>query len=1127
MNVKKAAYVSGNDDYLTIESIDTLPPFFMNIVSNGDNWIFAGSNATLTAGRQNPDHALFPYETADKLLKHPLSAGSSTWIHVEQGGQSILWEPWIDQNPNRPLRRSLHKHIHGSALCYEEQHDTCNLNYKWEWTTSEKHGIVRLSTLENTGVEPVRVRLLDGLNRLLPAGVDQMLFQNYSYLAQGYMRHERLSDHPMGIYTLNAPISDRAEPSEQLRVSYAACLGETPKALLLSTRQIEAFRQGKAIENEHEIRGEFGAFLAEFEFELAPGEKKEWVFVSDTHLDHSAIIERKNALEDKEALLQEVLSSVANEQQGLELRIAQADGLQLTQDKTACIHHFANVLYNCMRGGTFTDGYHFPSRDFKIFLQENNTDLETKYAASIDQMSNEITLSDLYLFADNANDEQLTRLVYQYLPITFSRRHGDPSRPWNRFDIKIKNDQGQPVYAYQGNWRDIFQNWESLSQSFPQYITHMITLFLNASTADGYNPYRVTRNGIDWETPEPDDPWSNIGYWGDHQIIYLLRLLETAEQFYPGSLSEKLNNTIYAYADVPYRIASFEKICDNPRDTIAFATEAHDQLMNQADKLGADGKLIKDASGQVLQVSLIEKLLIPLLAKLTNFVPGGGIWLNTQRPEWNDANNALAGYGLSMVTTYYIRRYLEFLRGVLTTDKALDSLHLTAPVGTLIHELHQIFASQSTSRTLEEATAKYEMIAALGKAGETHRVAIYAKSFDQTVSVSTAEVLAFIDDVLPHIDATIAANKRADGLYHSYNLLSLQGESAQVEYLYPMLEGQVAVLSSGLLNGKEVADLYKTMRDSALFREDLATYLLYPNREITPFLEKNVLSSSLKENALVQKLIADGDVSIVVVDESGDLHFNGDVSNAADLQVRLEELPSSIAKEIIEEGSSVLLEAWEATFNHHAFTGRSGTFFAFEGLGSVYWHMVSKLLLAVQENAHSDANASERPELLEAYDHVRNGLGFTKTPEIYGAYPTDPYSHSPSHVGAQQPGMTGQVKEEVLTRRGELGASISNGCLTFTPSLVHKREFLEEKALFSYYDQHNTRSEAEVPAGGIAFTVAQVPVVYMPASENAIEVTLQDGETEEHTGHTLSEEQSANLFNREGLITKLTVKFTG
>ena len=44
----------------------------------------------------------------------------------------------------------------------------------------------------------------------------------------------------------------------------------------------------------------------------------------------------------------------------------------------------------------------------------------------------------------------------------------------------------------------------------------MICKFLNATTADGYNPYRLTSLGIDWEAPNPDDPWSNIGYWGDH-----------------------------------------------------------------------------------------------------------------------------------------------------------------------------------------------------------------------------------------------------------------------------------------------------------------------------------------------------------------------------------------------------------------------------------------------------------------------------------------------------------------------------------------------------------------------------------------------------------------------------------
>jgi hypothetical protein len=45
------------------------------------------------------------------------------------------------------------------------------------------------------------------------------------------------------------------------------------------------------------------------------------------------------------------------------------------------------------------------------------------------------------------------------------------------------------------------------------------------------------------------------------------------------------------------------------------------------------------------QSSLAEKLLTLLLAKLVNFVPEGGIWMNTQRPEWNDANNALVGKG--------------------------------------------------------------------------------------------------------------------------------------------------------------------------------------------------------------------------------------------------------------------------------------------------------------------------------------------------------------------------------------------------------------------------------------------------------------------------------------------------
>ena len=51
-----------------------------------------------------------------------------------------------------------------------------------------------------------------------------------------------------------------------------------------------------------------------------------------------------------------------------------------------------------------------------------------------------------------------------------------------------------------------------------------------------------------------------------------------------------------------------------------------------------------------------------MLVKFSNFVPEAGIWMNTQRPEWNDANNALVGNGSSMVTLYYLRRYITFMQ---------------------------------------------------------------------------------------------------------------------------------------------------------------------------------------------------------------------------------------------------------------------------------------------------------------------------------------------------------------------------------------------------------------------------------------------------------------------------------
>jgi hypothetical protein len=1045
------------EPHVCIRNVDRLEPFLLNIVSASDCWLFVGSNSPFTAGRIDPDTALFPYQTVDKILRHADTAGALTVLLVQRGDTWALWEPWRPSGLAYRSERHLYKHIYGTSVVFEEINHDLGLRFRWSLSTGEPFGLIRHCHLENTGPTPVAVRYLDGFHQLIAPGVTQETFARFSYLAAGYMRHERHG--ALGIFTLNGPIVDHPEPAESLRAAAAWSVGHAAPVVLLSTRQLEIFRQGSAVQPESEIRGDFGAYLVAAATTLAPGQPHTWYTVADTRLDHAAL-HRLRVLPDHAALER----SVAGNRAAVRRRIAAADGLQHTGDPAASVHHFANVLFNCLRGGTFEDSYRFPSADFADYVHRHHQ------ALRVPTLPATLTRAELLAAID---EPQLTRLARAYLPLTFSRRHGDPSRPWNRFEIRGNE------FNYQGNWRDIFQNWESLAQSYPGWLDAMIAVFLNASTADGYNPYRITRNGIDWETPEPGNPWSHLGYWGDHQIIYLLRLLESQERFFPGSLANQLASPSYASARVPYEIAGFDQLLADPRHTITFNRSLHDQLLARAQEHGADSKLVTDANGDVLLVSLAEKLLVPALVKLSNLIPGSGIWLNTQRPEWNDANNALAGWGLSMVTVCHLRRYLAFCEKLFAGN---GTVPLTAPVAAFLDQLTGILRHPDFRK--------------LGQAGATHRRAVYAQEFGPRRDIPLAAVREFIAVAQSVIETTIRANRRADGLYHSYNLLHVTGHQAQVTHLYPMLEGQVAVLSSGLLHRDEALDVVRALRASPLYRPDQHSYLLYPDRELPAFLDRNTLPGPPPL----------ADRSLFTPDDRGRWHFQADLRNAGDVARQLDRLsvdPSTRA---------AVLELWETIFRHHEFTGRSGTFFMFEGLGSIYWHMIAKLLLAVQENA-----------LPEAYAEIRNGLGFRKTPAVYGAFPTDPYSHTPAHRGAQQPGMTGQVKEEILTRWGELGVEVVAGCLRFAPRLLTPSEFCREPYQFAYLDLRGHEQTWDLPSQSLAFTFCQVPVCYRLAKTPNITIERGDGRRDSLASATLNRELSLGIFHRTGVIARLLV----
>ena len=1108
--------VVAGESFVGIADVNAMPPFLMSIVSDGNVWTFLGSNGAFTAGRGDADHALFPYRTADKILAQPCGTGSRTHLLVERDGALALWEPWLGDAGLYRLRRHLFKSQFGTSAVFEEVNEDLNLRFTWTLTSSDKFGLVRSCELHNLGAQPVRVRYLDGFHQLLPAGVGQDLFERYSYLAAAYMRHECAGG--LGLYTLNSGITDRAEPCEMLRVAAAWSLGHPNPVVLLSDRQVAAFRRGQSVTPETEVRGVFGAHLICDTVEVPAGGSHGWLTVADTGLDHAALARLRRQLAAPAALAAAVRADVIATRDALRARIAAADGLQQTADP-ASPHHFANVLFNCMRGGTLPDGYRFPAADLAAFLSARNQQVHARHAAWLKSLPPQLELAGAHAAAEATGDAHLVRLVREYLPITFSRRHGDPSRPWNRFSIRTRDEAGRTIYDYQGNWRDIFQNWESLAQSYPLCLESMVAVFLNASTADGYNPYRITRSGIDWEVEDPHDPWSHIGYWGDHQIIYLLRLLESLEDYAPGQLARELNQRRYAYARVPYVIKPFAELLQHPRHGIRFDADLHRELTKRTAELGNDAKLLADGRGEVRLVSLGEKLLVPLLAKLSNLVPGGGIWLNTQRPEWNDANNALAGWGLSVVTVGYLRRYLGFLDRLLADAK--EPVSLSAAVETFGREVTQALAGFTTG----DDGARLQLLSALGRAGENHRAAVYQGNLGEPRPVPLAEIRRWLAAATHAVDETLKANRRADGTFHSYNLLEVADSRARVRHLNLMLEGQVAVLSSGLLSPAESLALFRALRQSDLFRADQHSYLLYPDRVVTPFLERNELPTDWQAKVpAIAALVKQGDRSLITVDANGAAHFSGDLTNAATLEARLARMPAGAFPE---NERSALLAIWEAVFQHHEFTGRSGAMFAFEGLGSIYWHMIAKLLLAAEECHHAAVAGGAPTDVItglhEVYYDIRRGLGFTKSPEVYGAFPTDPYSHTPRHLGAQQPGMTGQVKEEILTRRAELGVRVERGQLAFAPTLLCRSEFSAEPHAFAYVDANGGAQTWDLPAHSLAFTCCQVPVAYVVGKDFSISLETRRGETRTLTGPRLGEADSRSIFARTGEIARLTV----
>ena len=132
----------------------------------------------------------------------------------------------------------------------------------------------------------------------------------------------------------------------------------------------------------------------------------------------------------------------------------------------------------------------------------------------------------------------------------------------------MKDEKGNKLLNYKGNWRDIFQNWEALSSSIPYFGTNVISKTGHATTADA-TTLPNCQQGSTGSAPSLKTPGRTL-VTGPMPLIYLLKLIEQSVA-QPVALKSMMFSDAFAYANVPYRTLSRTlNILSDPYDTIEF-----------------------------------------------------------------------------------------------------------------------------------------------------------------------------------------------------------------------------------------------------------------------------------------------------------------------------------------------------------------------------------------------------------------------------------------------------------------------------------------------------------------------------------------------------------------------------
>jgi hypothetical protein len=399
----------------------------------------------------------------------------------------------------------------------------------------------------------------------------------------------------------------------------------------------------------------------------------------------------------------------------------------------------------------------------------------------------------------------------------FSRKHGDPERDYNYFNLS-------PSYFSegQGNYRDVNQN-RRLDLFFkPSLGKANICYFLNLSQIDGFNPLVVKGQKLYFEANQakkilkqyniikkkfqhlmtkgfylgeffdlliPEDGVTDKeglvlsllkeakrkpqashgeGYWIDHWR-YNIDLIENFLILFPDQLEDLFFNTEFTFFDDKYKVKPRNQRYVLRRGKVYQGESIEvDSKKSKELKLRKDNQnLLRNDKNKVYKTHLVEKLLVLILNKAASFDPDGlGLEMEADKPGWCDSVNGLpALFGSSLCETFELKRAALLLKNALAQSQS-QPIQLSQTVYDFFNSLDKLITSYNRDASKNKDFTYWDKS---NKLKENFRKNSLYRISAKKSNLGIFKLNKFLDNLIKKIDSGLnRAKDKKTKLYPTY-----------------------------------------------------------------------------------------------------------------------------------------------------------------------------------------------------------------------------------------------------------------------------------------------------------------------------------------------------------------------